>query len=426
LQETSLLTNRINTIELPSLPGAVLKIIEMLCDKDVSLSELTRTIESDPNLASRILALANSVYYRQNTPVTTIRRAIVTIGLDVTATLASGAQLSSAMPRSNRLDFQVLWRDMLLRAIIARKLALHTQREIAAEAYLVGLLQSVGILVLDQVSLGYAPLFHRAQGCRQRLAELEQAELSFSHVDLLARLCQAWGLPEILSAPLLLQHKRPPERVAVEPRQRLWQISYIVNSLPISNGSIGELFDPTLTDLMQHCFGLSVEEICDLLTASAADFEATSIAFDDMIPRNCDINVFTGQLRTALQAAGRISARLSSSSVVLVDRGATLRKIVERMFKGFGCVELHHCATGKEAIEQIAATSSDLLVTSLHLPDMTALELRRSIHHEVPMLVLSSAPSDEVAQLKAQDLPVLNKPFGAPALKRALGQLWDW
>lgn len=66
-----------------------MRLIEALQDPDLDLARLQRLIEHDPSLCYRLLRTANSAIYGQVTPVTSIRQAIVLMGVGTVRRWAS-------------------------------------------------------------------------------------------------------------------------------------------------------------------------------------------------------------------------------------------------------------------------------------------------------------------------------------------------
>ncbi|HMM63011.1 MAG TPA: response regulator transcription factor [Mesorhizobium sp.] len=109
-----------------------------------------------------------------------------------------------------------------------------------------------------------------------------------------------------------------------------------------------------------------------------------------------------------------------AATILVVDDEPPIRRLLRTSLssQGFGVVE---AADGREAAEQIRRSSPDLVILDLGLPDMSGLDLIRTVRaggSSLPILVLSSR-SDERGKVEALDLGAddyVTKPFGTAEL----------
>jgi len=109
-----------------------------------------------------------------------------------------------------------------------------------------------------------------------------------------------------------------------------------------------------------------------------------------------------------------------AATILVVDDEPPIRRLLRTSLssQGFGVVE---AADGREAEEQIRRSSPDLVILDLGLPDMSGLDLIRTVRaggSSLPILVLSSR-SDERGKVEALDLGAddyVTKPFGTAEL----------
>lgn len=125
--------------------------------------------------------------------------------------------------------------------------------------------------------------------------------------------------------------------------------------------------------------------------------------------------------------------QMASIYVVLVEPSTLQSKIVLQHFEDLGIGLFRHFHTGSEALDSIFHDIPDLVISSLHLEDMTGrdlvLEMRQfDTTKNTPFILISTATSfkelDPIKQAGAS--AVLNKPFVASDLKRAVTSTMDW
>ncbi len=92
------------------------------------------------------------------------------------------------------------WRHTLTKAVAAREISESVWRQPGDEAFIAGLLQDLGMLVLIQ-DLGppYLEFLDKVRQHGAELSALEIASLGFDHTQLSSRLLAHWGLPKTLT-----------------------------------------------------------------------------------------------------------------------------------------------------------------------------------------------------------------------------------
>ncbi|MEW5721837.1 MAG: HDOD domain-containing protein [Thermodesulfobacteriota bacterium] len=210
--DQALIRRRIFQIErLAAMPQVVWQLVEALGDDRTDAARLEKLIEGDPALASKVLRLANSVYYGLAQKITTIRRAIVIIGFQELELLAVGAGLAeifdlNKVPRG--FDGQGLWTHSLAVSWVARELAEAVRHPIPGEVMVAGLLHDLGKLVLAThlVEELTAILEETRSGAPYHLVE---EELGLRHTTIGYWLASRWGLPEVHLSAIRHHHSLP-------------------------------------------------------------------------------------------------------------------------------------------------------------------------------------------------------------------------
>jgi two-component system chemotaxis response regulator CheY len=112
--------------------------------------------------------------------------------------------------------------------------------------------------------------------------------------------------------------------------------------------------------------------------------------------------------------------------VLVVDDSSTMRRIIINTLKKIGC----EAGDGREALECLAATPADMVVTDWNMPEMTGPEFVRALRAmpdlaKIPVLMVTTqaAKEDVIVALKAGVNDYLVKPFTPDALKDKLQSL---
>ena len=136
---------------LPSLPQAASRLMQEVIKPEPKMAEISRIIESDQGLVSRVLKLVNSPYYGVRNQVTTVEHAVGLLGLKAIESLVLSLTVFDVLSPSKKhaLDLVRHWQHSLAVAAAAKFIAAKTGYRVPDEAYTAGLLHDVGRAILD-------------------------------------------------------------------------------------------------------------------------------------------------------------------------------------------------------------------------------------------------------------------------------------
>ncbi len=183
-----------------SLPGVAIEVLRLTSDPGVDAARLRAAVEHDPALSSRILGVVNSSLFGLGKPVTDQGQAIALLGLKSLKLLVLGFSLPDRLFLGLAGDvLSAYWQRTLTKAVAARELARQARMVNSDEAFLAGLLQDLGQLVLLQQVRDPYVKFVRSLGSDPRnLLAYERSVLGFDHTELSSRLLARWGLPPLI------------------------------------------------------------------------------------------------------------------------------------------------------------------------------------------------------------------------------------
>lgn len=192
--------------DLPALPGAALRILEIARDPRADAQDLARVIEQDAPLAARVLRYANSPLYGCPGKIKDLKGAIARVlGFDFVLNLALGITIGKSLRISadGPLGLDAFWRHSVYAASLVERLATLMPPDIRPSrgtAYLAGLLHDMGILLLGHAFQAEFFLLNRYLSANPGvpLETVEKYVLGVSHDQIGAWLLAAWGLPEEL------------------------------------------------------------------------------------------------------------------------------------------------------------------------------------------------------------------------------------
>jgi putative nucleotidyltransferase with HDIG domain len=194
------------TRDLPTLPIIAQKILLLADDDECGADKLAKIITSDQSLSVKVLSLANSAYYGHRAQISTVKQALIVIGVDMLKQIALSVLVFKALDRGQkgRTDF---WRHSLLAAHASSLIAKRTGGIPDDVCFMAGLLHDVGKLILvSNLPEVYDDVLAlvKQDGCSLQEAEIRILETD--HAEVGAWMAERWQLPTELSDAIRLHH----------------------------------------------------------------------------------------------------------------------------------------------------------------------------------------------------------------------------
>jgi diguanylate cyclase (GGDEF)-like protein len=199
----------IKAIKLPTLPGIAMKIIEVMQRESPSIKEIAEMISCDPSLSAKILQTVNSPFYGLPTKIGGVSQAIALIGLNSVKNLALGFSLIKTFKPKKRGSFDHIqfWKDSITGAIASKTIADRVNRNIADDAFFLGLLQNIGSLIMaESWPEKYGTVIGRMKAESTPLHQAEYDEFGFDHMGVGEYASKFWNLPDSISLPIGSHH----------------------------------------------------------------------------------------------------------------------------------------------------------------------------------------------------------------------------
>jgi HD-like signal output (HDOD) protein len=184
-------------VELPIIPRVVQRLIVALRDPDVDTRKIGESLGQDPVLSAKVLRLANSSFFGGQRKMASIDAAVALIGTQALNRLIVACGVSASFKAIPGIDMRVFWRDAVVAATAAGKLAPRLGAD-AEEAYICGLLHATGHLILCQAYPDIANAmftgFAVARGAE--LAAIENDAFGIDHPSVGALWVETIGFPQ--------------------------------------------------------------------------------------------------------------------------------------------------------------------------------------------------------------------------------------
>jgi len=194
---------------LKPLPSTVVQLIAIASDGNSSIDDVEELLREDLALAAAILSEANSAMSGSAAEITTVRGAVMRLGLSRVTTIAAGSAMSDS-EAVRPLDSYGLRRGELLRhsqitSYVAEVIHGLAPQVVSSEAVAAALFHDLGQLVLNKV---LDPVhFGQARQACELVTEAERELVDVDHAEIGAFLLGMWGIPHKICEAVRFHHE---------------------------------------------------------------------------------------------------------------------------------------------------------------------------------------------------------------------------
>ena len=198
--------------DLPPMPHVASRAISMVENPDTTAQELTDVLSSDTALAARVLKIANSAMFSRQREITTLNQAIMIIGFKALKGIIVAATLRQINKGFGQLE-KLIWENSMCTAMSASLMAKKLRKRYTEEIFLLGLLHSLGQIVLlaqSETSKDYKRVLTMVRDQQTDYASAEQSVFGFAHPLIGALVAKKWNFsPE--TCQVILHYRDPIE-----------------------------------------------------------------------------------------------------------------------------------------------------------------------------------------------------------------------
>ena len=406
---------------LPTLSPIAARVLNLGSSDQVDLQEIGRLIESDPALAARILGLCRKASTGLGDKITSVRRAVVMLGMDAVRSAVLSVSVYDLMSeRSSAADLELsrddpgamgmraacfdrvgFWKNALAVACCAELIAKREKNlcVIPEEAFVSGLLHGLGRLVLDLVlPQSYSRVIALAERRQVETSTLENQILGVDHHIAGKRCAEHWGLPPQLQDVMWLYGT--PYQALPEATDK-----QLIGVVSLARAYCRELYLGWSGD-----FGVppSAEALAAELGVDASTLDAiTQELHSNVVERFAALGLDeTTTPQLMLQSLIQANRQLSRFTVALQERASQS----EQFSRSLAAISQFHSADGPSrgvagTMEQVCRSAAQLLGTG------TAIAVVQ-VGEKEPWQVMRFAPDGRVSDSK-----VFNPPSHATSLR---------
>jgi HD-like signal output (HDOD) protein len=296
------LERRLDHIGLNTQPEVAARVVDLVARSDAQPGDYAKVIKTDPALSGRLLKAANSAFFAQRQPVTTLERACVLLGLERLKSVSLGFYLSrsAADPEGRELSKRV-WGQSVFRACLSAEVARLIAPSLTSEAFVVGLMLDAGIPLLSRL-VGedrYAAMILNNQ-TPAALFRAELRELPWAHPDIMSVLTQRWRLPAALAKPIVWHHQPPPETAGASPANPLHRVAYYAGAVDLHPDTATPRERIPLSSVASRLLGATAETLERMIGNASREYEATRDLFAGVAQSIADVDTLKDRVHDQL------------------------------------------------------------------------------------------------------------------------------
>jgi len=266
-----------DTLNLPSLPSTLQKIVVLRSDPDAEVDDLLAVVRLDPSLAAQVMSWAASPYYAAPGEIDSIDDAVMRVlGFELVVNMTLGTALGQMLnvPEEGPRGGTPYWLQAVYTATLTEKLCRMmppAKRPRPGLAYLSGLLHNFGYLVLAHLFPPQFALLSRYIEANPHINSwvVEQQILNVTREQIGGWLLSSWSLPDEVCDAIRYQHCINPEGDYSPYERLLYLASRLLRDKGLSDGPLEPLNDQLFEDL-----GLDRKRVTKMLDGLLSEDEA--------------------------------------------------------------------------------------------------------------------------------------------------------
>lgn len=188
------------------LPGVARRVLEVISDENASITEICSIVEKDQAITASVLKIANSAYYGLRSKVTSLRRAVIVLGLTTLRKIVLAVSTKLQYKRFGITE-QLMWDHSIGAAIAARYIASSRWKDLEEIAFLSGLMHDLGkVFMNNECPHAFSQVMQTIYNEGEVSLRAEDEVFGYNHTDVGPMVMRKWGLPAIFATVLEHHH----------------------------------------------------------------------------------------------------------------------------------------------------------------------------------------------------------------------------
>ena len=196
--------------DLPTIPIVATKVLQLLDDPDVSVEEIADLMLTDQVMTARVMKLLNSPVYKPAQEITSLKRALVYLGLRHVRELALTTSVINAFDgTTGALELNAFWEHSFGVGMVSKIIAQKIGYEDLEKAYIAGIIHNLGEVFLSNfLREPFVEVLEHVKAHPTRLVDAEAELLGTTHCEIGLCMARKWNFPEAY-CDVIVHHHSP-------------------------------------------------------------------------------------------------------------------------------------------------------------------------------------------------------------------------
>lgn len=184
--------------DLPTIPAVATQVLSLLDQPDVEIDQVAELLLTDQVMAARVLKMVNSPLYRPATVITSLKGALVYLGLrHIREFILTCSFIQSFEGKEGVLGVKPFWEHSFGVGIVARLIAAKVGYHDTEKAYIGGLIHDIGEVFLSYyLKDEFQKVVDAIRESPVQLVEAEERILGTTHCEVGLCLAREWHFPD--------------------------------------------------------------------------------------------------------------------------------------------------------------------------------------------------------------------------------------
>ena len=203
--------------DLPTIPIVATKVLQLLDNPDVSVEEVADLMLSDQVMTARVMKLINSPVYKPTQEITSLKRALVYLGLRHVRELALTTSVINAFDgTSGALELNAFWEHSFGVGMVSKTIAQKIGYQDLEKAYIAGIIHDLGEVFLSNfLREPFMDVLEYIKAHPVKLVDAEAELLGTTHCEIGLCMARKWNFPDAYCDVIAYHHS--PTEATVDP-----------------------------------------------------------------------------------------------------------------------------------------------------------------------------------------------------------------
>lgn len=203
--------------DLPTIPAVATQVLQLLDQPDVNIEDVADLMLSDQVMTARVLKMLNSPVYCPTHEISSLKLALVYLGLRHIREMALTTSFISAFEKgAGAFEVGVFWEHAFGVGMVSKIIAGKVGYRDLEKAYIAGIIHNLGIVVLNMYMAGEFQEVLAA--IKDRPVSMRSAEVDrfgTSHCEIGLCIARKWNFPEAYCEVIACHHS--PSEAVIDP-----------------------------------------------------------------------------------------------------------------------------------------------------------------------------------------------------------------